>query len=127
MGLYDDIRSSYDLGEQFTNVPMQTKGLACAMCSYWIAPDGCLYEITHRETHTFEEIKEGDDGYNDEVALFNFHWKPTGKHGKVEPCYVTDYAEVYPSLWEGKWEDWPRCRIHFKHGKVQDFEDITGR
>jgi hypothetical protein len=86
-----------------------------------------LYEITHRETHTFEDIKEDDERYDSKKLFLNFEWIPTGKHGKVEPCYITDYVEVYPSLWEGKWEDWPRCRIHFKHGKVQDFEDITGR
>jgi hypothetical protein len=86
-----------------------------------------LYEITHRETHTFEDIKEDDERYETDPKrkIFNFEWIPTGKHGKVEPCYVTDYVEVYPSGWEGRWEDWPRCMIHFKHGKVQDFEHIT--
>lgn len=125
MGLYDDIRSSYDLGEQFTNVPMQTKGLACAMVRYWIAPDGCLYELTYKETHTFEDIKEDDERYDPKLLFLNYEWVPTGARGKVEPCYVTDYVEVYPAIWDGKWEDWPRCMIHFKHGKVQDFEHIT--
>ncbi len=119
------MRSSYNLGEQFTNVPMQTKGLACAMGSYWIAPDGCLYEITHRETHTFEDIKEDDDRYDPKRGFLNYEWISTGKHGKVEPCYITDYVEVYPATWDGKWEDWPRCMIHFKRGKIQDFEHIT--
>ena len=127
MGLYDDIRSSYDLGEQFTNVKMQTKDLACAMCHYWIAPDGCLYEITYRETHTFEDIKEDDERYDPKRLFLNYEWIPTGKHGKVEPCDVTDYVEVYPATLEGKCDYWPRCRIHFKRGKVQDYEDITGR
>ena len=127
MGLFDEIRSSYDLGEQFTNVEMQTKHLACAMCRYWISPDGSLYELTYRETHDFVELKEGDDGYDDKKALFNFQWIPTGKHGKVEPCYVTDYVEVYPSTWGGKWEEWPRLRLHFKLGKLKDYEDITGQ
>lgn len=127
MGLYDDIRSSYDLGEQFTNVPMQTKGLACAMCQYWISPDGCLYEITHRETHTFEDIKEDDERYESDPKrkLFNFEWIPTGKHGKVEPCYITDYVEVYPATWDGHYDDWPRCRIHFKYGRVVEYEHVT--
>jgi hypothetical protein len=61
VGLYDEIRSSYDLGEQFTNVEMQTKGLACAMTRYWISPDGYLYELTYRETHDFAEIGEDDE------------------------------------------------------------------
>ena len=129
MGIYDDIRSSYDLGEQFTNVPMQTKDLACAMCRYWIAPDGCLYEITHRETHTFEDIKEDDERYESDPkrGFLNFEWIPTGKHGKVESCYVTDYVEVYPATWDGDWHEWPRLRLHFVRGKLMDYEDITGR
>jgi len=127
VGLYDEIRSSYDLGEHFTDVEMQTKCLACAMCRYWISPDGCLYEMTYRETHDFVELKEGDEGYNDEVALFNFQWIPTGKHGKVEPCYVTDYVEVYPAIWNGDWYEWPRLKLHFKNGVLRDYEDVTGR
>lgn len=125
MGLYDEIRSSYNLGEHFTDVEMQTKDLACAMTKYWISPDGCLYEMTYRETHDFVTIDEDDERYDPKVLFLNFEWIPTGKHGKVEPCYVTDYVEVYPAEWKGEWEDWPRCRIHFKLGKLQDFEHIT--
>ena len=125
MGLFDYVRSSYDLGENFTNVELQTKGLACAMCRYWIAPDGSLYELTYRETHTFEDINENDERYYPKRGFLNFEWIPTGKHGKVEPCDVTDYIEVYPGLWEGQWEDWPRCRIHFKYGRLMDYEYVT--
>ena len=127
MGLYDEIRSSYDLGEQFTNVEMQTKGLACAMTRYWISPDGCLYELTYRETHDFEEIGEDDERYDPKKLFLNFEWIPTGKHGKVEPCYVTDYVEVYPATWDGDWHEWPRLKLHFKMGKLQDYENITGQ
>ena len=125
MGLYDEIRSSYNLGEHFTNVEMQTKDLACAMTKYWIAPDGCLYELTYRDTHDFVTIEESDERYESEKLFLNFEWIPTGKHGKVEPCYVSDYVEIYPSQWKGDYDAWPRCRIHFKLGKLQDFEYIT--
>jgi hypothetical protein len=57
----------------------------------------------------------------------NFEWIPTGKHGKEEPRYVTDYVEVYPSTWNGDWYQWPRLKLHFKLGKLQDYEDITGQ
>lgn len=127
MGLFDKIRSSYNLGENFTNVEMQTKGLACAMCRYWIAPDGCLYELTYRDTHDFVEIGETDERYDPIRGFLNFDWIPTGKRGKVEPCDVTDYVEVYPALWEGKWEDLPRLRLHFVRGKLIGYEDTTGR
>lgn len=125
MGLFDQIRSSYDLGPDFTNVELQTKGLACAMARYWISPDGCLYELTYRETHTFEIIEEDDERYDPKLLFLNYEWISTGKRGKVEPCYITDYIEVYPALWEGDWNEWPRCIIHFKNGKIQDFEHKT--
>lgn len=127
MGLFDEIRSSYNLGEHFTDVECQTKDLACAMTRYWISPDGHLYELTYRETHDFVEIGEDDERYESDPRrkVFNFEWIPTGKHGKVEPCYVTDYVEIYPAQWKGAYDDWPRCRIHFKLGKLQDFETFT--
>ena len=74
MGLFDNIRSSYYLGPNFTNVEMQTKGLACAMRRYWIAPDGCLYELTYKETHTYEEIEEDDERYDPERLFLNYVW-----------------------------------------------------
>ena len=125
MGLFDYVRSSYNLGEHFTNVELQTKGLACAMCRYWIAPDGSLYELTYRETHDFEEISEDDERYDPKRGFLNYEWIPTGKHGKVEPCDVTDYVEVYPAQWDGHYDDWARCRIHFKYGRVVEYEHIT--
>lgn len=123
--MFDEIRSSYDLGEQFTNVEMQTKGLSCSMSRYWIAPDGCLYELTYRHTHIFETIEEDDARYDPEKQFLNYEWIPTGINGKVEPCYVTDYVEVYPSIWKGAYDDWPRCRIHFKRGKIMNYEIFT--
>lgn len=124
--MFDWVKSSYDLGKQFTDVELQTKGLACAMARYWIAPDGCLYKMTYRETHTFEDIKEDDDRYDPKLLFLNYEWVPTGARGKVEPCNVTDYVEVYPSTWDGSWEEWPRLKLHFKYGKLVDYEDITG-
>ena len=75
----------------------------------------------------FVELKEGDDGYNDNMALLNFRWIPNGTRGKVRVHCITKYIEIYPEHWKGKWEDCPRCRIHFKYGKLMDYEDVTGR
>jgi len=47
MGMFDTIRSSYNLGEDFTNVTLQTKDLDCIMSEYWLDPAGNLYEIEH--------------------------------------------------------------------------------
>ena len=127
--MFDYFRSSYDLG-QFTNVVCQTKdiedGIGGTMTDYWVDPSGLLWYPSYTGTHTFEEIKENDDRYDPDRKFLNFEWIATGKHGKYQPCYLTKYIEVYPAEWDGKWEDWPRLRIHFRYGKIQDFTDVTG-
>ena len=131
MGMFDYFRSSYDLGEQFTNVVCQTKdiedGIGGTMTDYWLDPAGQLWYPNYRDTNTFEIIPEDDPRYDPDKKFLNFEWVPTGKHGKYQPHYITKYVEVYPANWKGKWEDWPRLKIHFKRGILQDYEDITGR
>ena len=131
MGMFDYFRSSYDLGEQFTNVVCQTKdiedGIGGTMTDYWLDPAGQLWMPSYIGTHTFETIPEDDERYNDKVKFLNFEWIPTGEHGKFKPCEITKYIEVYPAEWKGKWEDWPRLRLHFRYGILQDYADITGR
>ena len=131
MGLFDYVRSSYDLGEQFTNVELHTKDIekdiGGTMTYYWLDPSGQLWYPSYIDTHTYEEIPEDDERYNDKVKFLNFEWVPTGKRGKYQPHYITKYIEVYPSNWDGKWEDWPRLRLHFRCGKLQDYENVTGR
>ena len=131
MGMYDTIHSSYDLGEEFTNVELQTKdiedGIGGTMSHYWLDPHGYLYYINYSHTADFVELKEGDEGYNDKKSFLNFTWKPNGNKGKVSPLLITKYVEVYPSTWDGEWTDWPRCRIHFKYGRLVDYDITTGR
>jgi hypothetical protein len=131
MGMYDTIHSSYDLGEQFTEVELHTKdiedGIGGTMSHYWIDPSGYLYYIDYSKTADFVKIEEGDDEYNEKHSFMNFKWVPNGNHGKISPQMITKYVEVYPAQWNGEWEDWPRCRIHFKYGRLMDFEDVTGR
>jgi hypothetical protein len=38
---------------------------------------------------------------------------------------ITKYIEIYPADWKGKWEDWPRLRLHFKRGILEDYENIV--
>lgn len=129
--MFDYVRSSYDLGEKFTNVVLQTKDIddyhSGSMSGFWIDPKGYLWTFDYIGTSTFEEIKETDSRYNKKIAFFNFEWIPTGKHGKIKPHYITNYVEVYPSEWDGEWESWPRLRLHFVNGKLLDFEKITGQ
>jgi hypothetical protein len=129
--MFDYFRSSYDLGEKFTNLVCQTKdiedGIGGTMTDYWVDPAGQLWYPNYRDTHTFQTIEEDDPRYNPDKKFSNFEWVPTGKHGKYLPHLITKYVEIYPEQWKGAWEDWPRCRIHFKYGKLQDYEDVTGR
>jgi len=123
--MFDYLRSSYDLGEQFTNVVCQTKdiedGIGGTMTDYWVDPSGQLWKPSYIGTHTFEEIKEDDERYS-KHGFLNFEWIPTGVHGKYQPYDITKYIEVYPANWKGKWDPWPLCRIHFVDGILQDFK-----
>ena len=129
MGLFDYVRSSYDFGKEFTNVECQTKdiedGIGGTMSQYWISPDGSLYYIDYSHTADFVLYDEDDPRYNSEHLWTNFEWVPNGNHGKVSPYCLTKYIEIYPSNWKGKWEDWPRLRLHFKYGKLQEHMRIN--
>jgi len=130
--MFDYFHSSYELGEHFTNTRLHTKdieeyGIGGTMSQYHLNKSGQLYLIDYSHTADFIELKEGDDGYNDERSLLNFRWIPNGTHGKVTPYLLTKYIEIYPEKWEGEWSLWPRLKLHFKYGVLKDYEDITGR
>ena len=127
MGMMDFVRSSYDLGEQFTETRLQTKdiedyGIGGTMSQYWISPDGYLYLIDYSHTADFVELKEGDEGYNDVMPLLNFQWIPNGTHGKVRVHPITKYIEIYPEKWDGEYKDWPTLKLHFLYGVLQGYE-----
>jgi len=132
MGMMDYVHSSYDLGEQFTDTELQTKdieeyGIGGTMSHYWLDPQGYLYHIDYSHTADFVVIEEDDEDYNETHKWCNFKWMPNGNHGKVRVHPITKYIEVYPSDWKGQWEDWPRLRLHFRCGRLLDYEDVTGR
>ena len=131
MGMMDYFVSSYNLGEQFTNVELQTKeiedGIGGTLTTYWLDPKGVLWYPDYKGTNTFEIIPEDDPRYDADRKFLNFEWIPTGQHGKYQVHPITKYIEIYPEGWKGKWEDWPRLRLHFKKGVLQDYEDVTGR
>ena len=114
MGMFDYVRSSFDLGEQFTNVELQTKDLSCLMSHYWINPAGELYEIDYSYTADMVELPESE-------SFYPFEWVPNGTHGKVTPVYVRQVVRMYPTKHEGNWEEWPDVYIYFKYGKIEEF------
>jgi hypothetical protein len=127
--MFDYFRSSYDLGEQFTNVVCQTKdiedGIGGTMTVYWLDPKGVLWYPDYKGTNTFEIIEEDDPRYDPNKKFLNYEWVPTGEHGRYQPCLITKYVEIYPSGWEGEYKDWPTMRLHFRSGILQDFERIS--
>ena len=131
MGMFDYFRSSYDLGEQFTNVICHTKdiedGIGGTMTDYWLDPNGLLWYPSYVGTHTFEVYDEGHPKYDPNIKWGNHEWISTGVHGRYQPHLLTKYIEVYPANWKGPWQDWPRLRLHFKRGILHDYENITGR
>ena len=131
MGMFDYLKSSYDLGPTFTNVELHTKNIeedyGGTMSHFYIDPSGYLWVGNYAGTSNFEIIEEGDPEYNDEFLWCNHRWVPTGEKGTYRVHTLTKYVEVYPSTWSGKWEDWPRLRLHFKSGKLQDFTEVTGQ
>lgn len=128
--MFDYLRSSYNLGKQFTEVELQTKDieryLGGTMTHYWIDPSGQLFVIDYKDTH---DLVEKPPKPLDAPKWYGlpFEYVPNGNHGKVSPVYLTNYVVVYPSIWKGKSEDWPECRIHFKLGKIQDYDNTYKR
>ena len=130
MGLFDYVRSSYPLPEPFMGVN-QTKDIeedySGTMTEFWIDPDGYLWCGDYKGTSTFEEISEDDPRYDGKRKFLNFEWVPTGEHGKFHVHPITKYIEIYPEHHDGEWQDWPRLRLHFRRGRLLDWEDVTGR
>jgi len=126
--MFDYLRSSYDLGEQFTNVILHTKdieeGFGGTMTDYWLDPAGRLWCPQYHGTHTFEEIPEDDERYNERFGFLNFEWIPTGQHGRYQPFLLTKYIEIHVANLKGPCEDWPTLRLHFRHGVLQDFMQV---
>jgi len=130
VGMFDYFRSSYDLGPQFTNVECQTKDIeeydiGGSLSHFWLDPSGYLWCGNYAETSTFEVFDEDHPKYDPKALWANHEFVPTGKHGKWHVHPITRYCEIYPAQWDGKWEDWPRCRLHFRSGKLQDFMEVT--
>lgn len=115
--MFDYVKSSYNLGEDFS-CPCQTKDiencLGGTMTQYWISPSGQLFMIDYSHTADFVEDP------NPKFSFIKFRWVPNGTHGRVSPVYLTKYVTIYPEKWDGNWKERPEVMIHFKNGVVED-------
>ena len=120
MGMYDTVRSSYDLGPGFRK-DLQTKDLECCMHEYWISPAGQLFEIDYSGTQDFEEIPE-----EERKSPWNlFKSVPNGTHGKVRPVtQLFKTVEIYPSVWDAHYAPFPRLILFFDGGIIQKVQHL---
>jgi hypothetical protein len=114
MGMFDTIKTSYDLGPGFYNKSLQTKGLDNLMEFYWIDPAGCLFKVEYSGTQAWE-MKPLEDSMS-EWDIFKI--VPNGTHGKVSPCNLTKTIEVYPERWDAHYSSLPRKEITFFAGML---------
>ena len=118
MGMFDYVKSSYPLGENFSG-QCQTKDiesfLGGTMTQYWISPSGQLYMIDYSYTADFEENPNPDP----KRPWINWHWVPNGNRGKVSPMSLTKSNTIYPDKWIGKREELPKITICFNNGIIQ--------
>lgn len=125
MGMYDTVRSSYNIGNTFTDIECQTKDIenyfGGTLSFYWIDPIGRLWAPDYRGTHDFITYDKTKPEYNEKHPWRNWEWIPNGNHGRVVPHKITKYIEIYPSTWKGTWEEWPVCRLHFVDGILKDY------
>jgi len=111
MGMYDTIRSSFNLGKGLEG-ELQTKSLDCLMAEYWISPAGELYEIDYSGTQDFHMNPEED------TALWKaVQWIPNGNHGRVRATRHWGLVEAYASQIKDT-NEWPTCFITFCDGKI---------
>jgi len=118
MGMFDTIRSSYDLGPGFKK-DLQTKDLECCMCDYWISPSGQLFEVDYSGTQDFIDIPKEERKFPWNV----FKSVPNGRHGKVKPVILFRVIEVYPAQWDCYYSPFPRKLILFDDGIIKSVKD----
>lgn len=118
MGMFDYVKSSYPLGEDFSG-QCQTKdieiGFGGTMTQYWISPVGQLYVIDYSYTADFEK----NPNRNRDYPLLTWRWVPNGNHGKVSPMSLTKSVTIYPDNWRGKCGELPKITVYFNKGIIE--------
>jgi hypothetical protein len=109
MGLFDEVYSSYDLGENLTNEKLQTKDLACCMEDYWISPAGELFVVDY--VGTAEWVPDPDSTR----TFWPYKSVPTGEHGRVIPFLHTGDVRLYRGIGV---DGFAEITVTFLQGKV---------
>lgn len=120
MGMFDTVRSSYDLGPGWLNKDLQTKDLECFMNEYWISPAGQLFEIDYSGTQDFVITEREDDD-----LLSMFKTRSNGNRGVVRPVFAFKVVELYPAKWDSHYAKWPSCHVHFWDGMIKEVRHAT--
>ena len=116
MGLFDEVRSSYPLIDDVSDLHLQTKDLDCLMLNYWISPAGQLYEVRISDAYTSQAVEVGSRKHPWQLIK----WVRNGKHGTVSPCTHTALVRLYPAQWQGDWENWPECKVYLRNGVIRE-------
>lgn len=119
MGMFDTIKSSYDLGPGFSK-ELQTKDLDCCMNHYWISPVGQLFLIDHAGTQDFVGL---DTSTSNTFPVFRY--KSNGNHGRVSPISLFKVIEVYPAKWDAYYSAFPSCQILFRDGIITEVRHVA--
>ena len=92
MGMYDTVRSSFNLGHDLTNHELQTKDLACVMEDLWISPAGELFVVDY--ARTADLVPDPDT----KRMFWPYKWEPNGNHGRVLPSNHTGDVRLYRGI-----------------------------
>ena len=122
MGMYDDIKCSYDIGK-LTNRECQSKEFdyyGGTMSFYWVDPNGLLWTPDYNGTMAIEYID------SDEPIWRRIKYTPTGVHGRFQRVYKTDYVTIYTcDIHENGYTEYIDCRLHFVNGVLKDFKYLN--
>lgn len=92
MGMFDSVISHYPLFGYPWDLDLQTKSFDCLMSTFWIDPEGRLFEIDYSYTHDWVETPQ-----EERRGLFDSHKViPNGNRGKVRPVAYWGHIHIYP-------------------------------
>jgi hypothetical protein len=114
MGLYDTVRSSYNLGPDLTDCELQTKDLSCCMEDLWISPAGELFTIDY--TRTAELVPDPEC----KRQFWPYKWEPNGNHGRVTPSLHTGDVRLYRGIGV---DGFAEITVTFLRGRVYGLSD----